>query len=105
MMSGKSQSMIPTWIVFPIILIIELLDFGLGFIPVVGPLIGNVLDGIALFVNFLAVGPIAFIGAIEFFDLFLASIPVAGFFLAPIGGMVELIPFHLIAFFIGKLSR
>ena len=95
-MSNSRRFRLPTYISFPLLLVIEILDLGLAWIPVVGNVFGNILDGFAIIINFLAVGPIALFGIFEFIDL----IPIPFLFAG-----IEIIPFHLIGFGIGKLMR
>lgn len=104
-MSSSRRFKLPPYIALPILIVIELLDFSLVWIPVVGVVLGNILDGVALIVNFLAVGPLALVGIFEFADLVLASIPFAGILIAPMFGFMEIIPFHLIGYGLGKIMR
>ncbi len=87
----------PFWLALPIVIILDLTDIpvlvtyltGIG-IPVAfiaESTIGNLLDGIAIIVSFLTVGPIALIGAAEF-------IPVIG----------DPLPIHTVALVMGKFA-
>ncbi len=90
MSSRMGGSIMPWWIALPIVAFLDLLD--LGFIEMAAWM-GEALDVLAIGINFLAVGPLALVGVIEFASVIPALPPI------------EIFPIHTIVLLIGLMLK